>query len=108
MAPLPDVIQIQGDITKLSTAQQIISHFDGELADLVISDGAPDGNFLSSSSLSSRFPLDDYRSVVFYLVTGLHDMDEYIQAQLILAVPFSFFFLSFFFLSHIDSLCSRC
>ena len=43
MAPLQDVIQIQGDITKLSTAQQIISHFDGELADLVVSDGAPDG-----------------------------------------------------------------
>jgi len=50
MAPLPDVIQIQGDITKLSTAQQIIGHFDGELADLVISDGAPDG-------LDTRFSL---------------------------------------------------
>ncbi|KAJ2559737.1 putative tRNA (cytidine(32)/guanosine(34)-2'-O)-methyltransferase [Coemansia sp. RSA 1933] len=60
MAPLPGVIQIQGDITKLSTAEQIISHFDGEHADLVVSDGAPD-------------------------VTGLHDLDEYIQAQLILA-----------------------
>ncbi|KAJ2344887.1 tRNA (uridine-2'-O-)-methyltransferase trm7 [Coemansia sp. RSA 2671] len=60
MAPLPGVIQIQGDITKLSTAEQIISHFDGAQADLVISDGAPD-------------------------VTGLHDLDEYIQAQLILA-----------------------
>lgn len=47
MAPLPDVIQLQGDITKLSTAQQIIAHFDGELADLVISDGAPDGDFFS-------------------------------------------------------------
>ncbi|KAJ1667564.1 tRNA (uridine-2'-O-)-methyltransferase trm7 [Coemansia sp. RSA 1813] len=60
MAPLPGVIQIQGDITKLSTAEQIISHFDGKQADLVVSDGAPD-------------------------VTGLHDLDEYIQAQLILA-----------------------
>ncbi|KAJ1824527.1 tRNA (uridine-2'-O-)-methyltransferase trm7 [Coemansia sp. RSA 2675] len=60
MAPLPGVIQIQGDITKLSTAEQIISHFDGAQADLVVSDGAPD-------------------------VTGLHDLDEYIQAQLILA-----------------------
>lgn len=37
-----------------------MSHFDGHLADIVICDGAPD-------------------------VTGLHDMDEYIQAQLILA-----------------------
>eukprot|EP01135_Chromosphaera_perkinsii_P002492 Nk52_evm8s224 gene=Nk52_evmTU8s224 len=60
MAPLPGVIQLQGDITKESTARAIISHFDGELADLVICDGAPD-------------------------VTGLHDIDEYIQAQLLLA-----------------------
>ncbi|KAI9138620.1 FtsJ-like methyltransferase-domain-containing protein [Paraphysoderma sedebokerense] len=60
MAPLPGVIQLQGDITKQSTASQIISHFEGELADLVVCDGAPD-------------------------VTGLHDMDEYIQAQLLLA-----------------------
>ncbi|KAJ1855532.1 tRNA (uridine-2'-O-)-methyltransferase trm7 [Coemansia sp. RSA 1822] len=60
MAPLQGVVQIQGDITKLSTAEQIISHFDGGQADLVVSDGAPD-------------------------VTGLHDLDEYIQAQLILA-----------------------
>jgi tRNA (cytidine32/guanosine34-2'-O)-methyltransferase len=61
MAPLPDVIQLQGDITKLSTAQAIIGHFEGAMADLVVCDGAPD-------------------------VTGLHDMDEYIQAQLLLAV----------------------
>lgn len=60
MAPLPGVVQIQGDITKYSTVQEIICHFDGELADLVVCDGAPD-------------------------VTGLHDMDEYIQAQLLLA-----------------------
>ncbi|GFN76103.1 tRNA (cytidine(32)/guanosine(34)-2'-o)-methyltransferase [Plakobranchus ocellatus] len=60
MAPIPGVIQIQGDITKKSTAQAIISHFEGEHADLVVCDGAPD-------------------------VTGLHDIDEYIQAQLLLA-----------------------
>lgn len=60
MAPLPGVIQIQGDITKLSTAEKIISHFEGENADLVVCDGAPD-------------------------VTGLHDIDEYIQGQLLLA-----------------------
>ncbi|KAI8907995.1 FtsJ-like methyltransferase-domain-containing protein [Gorgonomyces haynaldii] len=59
MAPIDNVIQIQGDITKKSTAQQIVDHFDG-MADLVVCDGAPD-------------------------VTGLHDMDEYIQAQLLLA-----------------------
>lgn len=60
MAPLPGVVQIQGDITKLSTAQEIIGHFEGRSADLVVCDGAPD-------------------------VTGLHDIDEYIQSQLLLA-----------------------
>ncbi|KAL1930356.1 hypothetical protein VTP01DRAFT_10518 [Rhizomucor pusillus] len=60
MAPLEGVVQLQGDITKKSTAEQIISYFEGELADIVVCDGAPD-------------------------VTGLHDMDEYIQAQLLLA-----------------------
>ncbi|CAH1772758.1 unnamed protein product [Owenia fusiformis] len=60
MAPIPGVIQIQGDITKLSTAHKIIGHFEGDKADLVVCDGAPD-------------------------VTGLHDIDEYIQAQLLLA-----------------------
>ncbi|XP_066426520.1 tRNA (cytidine(32)/guanosine(34)-2'-O)-methyltransferase isoform X2 [Molothrus aeneus] len=60
MAPLPGVLQIQGDITKASTAQEIRRHFEGHPADLVVCDGAPD-------------------------VTGLHDLDEYIQAQLLLA-----------------------
>ena len=44
-----------------STAREIIGHFEGEEAELVVCDGAPD-------------------------VTGLHDMDEYIQGQLLLAV----------------------
>ena len=43
MAPIPGVIQLQGDITKVSTAQEIIGHFEGEEADLVVCDGAPDG-----------------------------------------------------------------
>ncbi|KAJ3332404.1 putative tRNA (cytidine(32)/guanosine(34)-2'-O)-methyltransferase [Blyttiomyces sp. JEL0837] len=60
MASLEGVIQYQGDITKQSTADEIIKHFHGKLADLVVCDGAPD-------------------------VTGLHDMDEFIQAQLLLA-----------------------
>ncbi|KAH0512631.1 Synaptotagmin-1 [Microtus ochrogaster] len=42
MAPLPGVIQIQGDITQLSTAKEIIQHFEGCPADLVVCDGAPD------------------------------------------------------------------
>ncbi|CAD6572942.1 MAG: Putative tRNA (cytidine(32)/guanosine(34)-2'-O)-methyltransferase [Cyphobasidiales sp. Tagirdzhanova-0007] len=60
MAPLPGVIQLQGDITKPSTATKIIEYFEGGLADLVVCDGAPD-------------------------VTGLHDLDEFMQAQLLLA-----------------------
>ncbi|XP_037789894.1 putative tRNA (cytidine(32)/guanosine(34)-2'-O)-methyltransferase [Penaeus monodon] len=60
MAPLPGVVQIQGDITKTSTSEAIISHFQGDTAQLVVCDGAPD-------------------------VTGLHDLDEYVQAQLLLA-----------------------
>ena len=43
MAPLKGVHQIKGDITKLSTVEQIITVFNGKLADLVVSDGAPDG-----------------------------------------------------------------
>ncbi|XP_034734910.1 putative tRNA (cytidine(32)/guanosine(34)-2'-O)-methyltransferase [Etheostoma cragini] len=48
------------DQYSVSTAQEIIRHFEGQPADLVVCDGAPD-------------------------VTGLHDVDEYIQAQLLLA-----------------------
>lgn len=43
MAPLKGVIQLQGDITQVSTANAIIDHFKGESADLVVCDGAPDG-----------------------------------------------------------------
>jgi tRNA (cytidine32/guanosine34-2'-O)-methyltransferase len=60
MAPLHGVTCLQGDITSLETAQAIISHFEGKRAELVICDGAPD-------------------------VTGLHDIDEYIQGQLLLS-----------------------
>lgn len=61
MAPIPGVIQIKGDITRESTAQQIIDNFKGGMAELVVCDGAPD-------------------------VTGLHDLDEFVQAQLLFAV----------------------
>ena len=40
MAPLPGVIQLQGDITKLETAKKIVGYFEGEDADLVVCDGA--------------------------------------------------------------------
>jgi len=60
MAPIPGVIQIQGDITSKTTADKIISYFHGKPADLIICDGAPD-------------------------ITGLHDIDEYVHSQLIMA-----------------------
>jgi len=46
MAPVPGVVQIQGDITKMTTVEQIFSHFQGLKADLVVCDGAPDGKAL--------------------------------------------------------------
>lgn len=60
MAPVQGVRQIQGDITSQETAEQIIDHFDGAKVDLIVSDGAPD-------------------------VTGLHDIDVFVHAQLMLA-----------------------
>jgi len=63
MAPIRGVVQLQGDITKESTAEAIIAHFASEeerKAQLVVCDGAPD-------------------------VTGVHEMDEYMQNQLIVS-----------------------
>ena len=60
MAPIPGVIQIRGDITSPETARSVIDAMGGEKAHLVISDGAPD-------------------------VTGLHDLDEFMQSQLVFA-----------------------
>lgn len=55
MAPLPGVIQIQGDITNYSTAQEIMKHFEGEKADIVVCDGAPDGTVLILHYLHESF-----------------------------------------------------
>ena len=60
MAPIPGVTQLQGDITSEKTMEAIFRCFEGRKAHLVVSDGAPD-------------------------VTGMHDLDEYIQAQLLLS-----------------------
>lgn len=60
MAPIAGVTTIQADITHPQTLKMILDEFGGEPADFVCSDGAPD-------------------------VTGLHDLDEYTQAQLILS-----------------------
>lgn len=58
MEPLEGVVQVQGDITHASTAAAVLQHFGGELADLVVCDGAPD-------------------------VTFRIDFDEYVQHQLL-------------------------
>ena len=60
MAPIPRVMQLQGDITTRTTAQRILAHFSARAADLVICDGAPD-------------------------VTGLHDLDEHAHHPLLAA-----------------------
>ena len=60
MSPIPNVHFIKGDITHVATAEKIIERFQGQRADLVVSDGAPD-------------------------VLGVHDFDEYVQHQLVLA-----------------------
>lgn len=60
MAPIEGVKIIQADITHPRTLETIYREFDGSQADMVICDGAPD-------------------------ITGMHDLDEYIQSQLVLA-----------------------
>jgi tRNA (cytidine32/guanosine34-2'-O)-methyltransferase len=67
MAPIDGVLCIKGDITSYETAQAILKPFydpnsssTRHRAELVICDGAPD-------------------------VTGLHDLDEYLQSQLLLS-----------------------
>lgn len=60
MAPIEGVLCLQGDITSYETARAILKPFESKRnAELVICDGAPD-------------------------VTGLHDLDEYLQAQLLI------------------------
>mmetsp|Transcript_28943 Transcript_28943/g.58266 ORF Transcript_28943/g.58266 Transcript_28943/m.58266 type:complete len:372 (-) Transcript_28943:130-1245(-) len=64
MAPIEGVNIIAGDITSQATVDEVLDLFrEGQTeryADLVVCDGAPD-------------------------VTGMHDLDEYIQAQLLLS-----------------------
>ncbi|OEH78294.1 putative tRNA (cytidine(32)/guanosine(34)-2'-O)-methyltransferase [Cyclospora cayetanensis] len=60
LAPVPGVFMLKGDITHASTSEAILSFFKHQPADLVVCDGAPD-------------------------VTGMRDIDEFIQMQLLLA-----------------------
>ncbi|KKY14035.1 putative trna (uridine-2o-)-methyltransferase trm7 [Phaeomoniella chlamydospora] len=58
MATLEGIIQMKADITHPSTVPRMLEALGSDKVDLVISDGAPD-------------------------VTGLHDLDIYVQAQLL-------------------------
>ena len=58
IAPIPGATCIQGDITSRATAEAILASLAGAQADLVVCDGAPD-------------------------VTGLHDIDEFVQSGLL-------------------------
>ncbi|XP_030374965.1 putative tRNA (cytidine(32)/guanosine(34)-2'-O)-methyltransferase 2 [Scaptodrosophila lebanonensis] len=60
MAPIEGVTQLRADITKEETAKAIIEYIGGQKAQLLVSDGAPD-------------------------TTGNHDLDEYMQGQLLLS-----------------------
>lgn len=60
IAPIEGITMLQRDITRAETVTEVLGIFDGKPADIVVSDGAPD-------------------------VTGLHDLDEYVQASLVLA-----------------------
>jgi tRNA (cytidine32/guanosine34-2'-O)-methyltransferase len=75
MNALPGVHVIKGDITRQQTLDDILTKSGGEKIDLVVCDGAHD-------------------------VTGLHDMDHYLQAQLLFAVISPLF--SFGLLVHND------
>jgi tRNA (cytidine32/guanosine34-2'-O)-methyltransferase len=59
IVPIEGVKIVKGDITKQETIAKILSHFDNEKVDVVIFDGAPD-------------------------VTGLIEIDMYMQVQLII------------------------
>ncbi|KAH9113838.1 hypothetical protein LEN26_013080 [Aphanomyces euteiches] len=91
MAPIPGVALLQGDITSTQTADQIISYFHGQKANIVVCDGAPD-------------------------VTGVHDIDEYVQSELLLAAlnittfvlaPGGSFVAKIFRCKHYDFLASQ-
>jgi tRNA (cytidine32/guanosine34-2'-O)-methyltransferase len=60
MAPIDGVCIVQGDITTEKTASTVISSLGDAPAQIVVCDGAPD-------------------------VTGMHELDEYVQHQLLLA-----------------------
>jgi len=60
MAPIEGVVTLKGDITSEDCVRQILEVFQGERADLIVCDGAPD-------------------------VTGFHNLDEFLQVDLLKA-----------------------
>lgn len=65
MAPLPGVKQLQGDITKISTANEIIRYFDDEKAQLVVCDGAPDGKCNTHHLCCNHINFENFIALVF-------------------------------------------
>lgn len=98
MAPVEGIHQIQGDITSAATAAAVISSMsgggrgggsgnggDGESAG---GEGEDDGETRTKASSSSPGPPSRAQLVVCDGapdVTGLHDMDEFMQSQLVVA-----------------------
>ena len=60
MAPIDGVMTLKEDITSLECIRKVQEIFEGEKAELIVCDGAPD-------------------------VTGFHDLDEFLQADLLKA-----------------------
>lgn len=56
MAPIEGVVQLQGDITSLTTINAVLDHFRGCQADLVVCDGAPDGAWRDSQPRGAPVP----------------------------------------------------
>lgn len=85
MAPVEGVTQLQGDITSAATAAAVIETMKGRGG----SDGGgkrgkgddDDGDKKSSSSSRAQLVVCDGAPDV----TGLHDMDEFVQSQLVVA-----------------------
>lgn len=59
-APIEGVILLEGDITTTKTANRVIDYFEGDLADLVVCDGAPDGKGTPLCSLATMIRLADF------------------------------------------------
>jgi tRNA (cytidine32/guanosine34-2'-O)-methyltransferase len=83
MAPIEGVIQVQGDITSINTATQIIDIFRR-----ACSATTPTAAAVSSSSVPVS--ADDSKAQIVVCdgapdVTGLHDIDIFVQSNLLLA-----------------------